>query len=74
MGIFDRIAGTLDDLTGDDGRRAARDEVDARAGAAPMRGDLVGAEAALRARSRSGPRDRARVLARSASCGRGGAR
>jgi len=46
MGILDRIAGTLDELTGD-GRAAVADEI-ARARAVAADGDLARAEALLR--------------------------
>jgi tetratricopeptide (TPR) repeat protein len=54
MGILDRIAGTLDELTGDTDAGAAAEVT--RAQALAESGDLDGAEAALRAATQQFPR------------------
>ena len=62
MGILDRIAGTLDELTGDTDAAAAA-EVIARARRSPTRGDLDGAEARAAGGRRSGSRATRRAFA-----------
>ena len=70
MGILDRIAGTLDELTGD-GRAAIADEV-ARARALAADGNPARAETLLDEITRRSPRP-PRLFWRSGSCGQGGA-